>query len=124
MNKILLVIPAIAVIAVAAYIILSPGGKTPGGPPPGAVAEDDMDLKPKDLCVSLCLESSKNRVNLSEGPCLSNSISAKFSDWVCDVAHDPRLETDNLAANQCSEYGKTAGHFVEVTPECEFIRQV
>lgn len=61
--------------------------------------------------------------------CLSNQIhiNDKNSEetWVCDVAHQPRTAEDNLPVNQCSSYraGK-AKHFVEVTPECEFIRAV
>lgn len=77
----------------------------------------------KDIAISRCIELcnwEKNRGrDLSNGPCLSENIT---NGWVCDVAHDPREEIDNLEENQCSEWQKTAFHFVEVTPECKFIR--
>jgi hypothetical protein len=75
-------------------------------------------------CVFLCKAERDTGRLLSNGPCLSGSSSWKVADWVCDVAHDPRIASDNVPANQCKEYGVTASHFVEVTPECEFIRAV
>lgn len=58
--------------------------------------------------------------NLNNGPCLSNEI---YADWVCDVAHDPREQIDNIPENQCPVFreGK-AHHFVEVDENCDFIR--
>ncbi len=45
--------------------------------------------------------------------------------WVCDVAHSPREDVDNLPENQCREFGEgKANHFVEVNPNCEFIKAV
>jgi hypothetical protein len=42
---------------------------------------------------------------------------------VCDVAHEPREAADNLPANQCASYiNGSANRFIEVTPECIFIR--
>jgi len=72
-------------------------------------------------CISLCI-SAKQSKELSNGPCLAEHMSNP--DWVCDVAHWPREAVDNLAENQCSSYGKTAKHFIEVTPDCKFIRAV
>ncbi|GEM_PF-2734511 len=69
-----------------------------------------------EKCVELCKSA---KIDLSNGPCLSNSLE---KGWVCDVAHWPRQEVDNDPANQCSEYGKTADSFVEVDPECRPIR--
>ena len=75
--------------------------------------------KAKQACVNLCLAERAQGRNLSYGPCLSNDIRP---GWVCDVAHYPREPIDNEPQYQCSAYGKTAAHFVEVTPDCKFIR--
>ena len=70
-----------------------------------------------EKCIELCLSQKDN---LDQGPCLSNEI---VEDWVCDVAHSPRLSLDNQPENQCSAYKeKKAHHFVEVDPECGFIK--
>jgi PBP1b-binding outer membrane lipoprotein LpoB len=74
-----------------------------------------------EACVNACRDAKKAGADLGSGPCLSNNIS---KDWVCDVAHNPRADVDSIPENQCSAYGKQASHFVEVTPECEFIRAV
>lgn len=71
----------------------------------------------KQKCIQLCEEQNRN---LSAGPCLSNNIT---NNWVCDVAHSPRKPAvDDKPENQCSAFGKTAEHFVEVNPNCSFIR--
>lgn len=69
-------------------------------------------------CVNLCKE--KQDINMSNGPCLSNNIT---SDWVCDIAHNPRQDIDNLPENQCEAFrqGK-AHHFVELDENCNIIR--
>jgi hypothetical protein len=76
-----------------------------------------------EKCAALCKAMN---FDLSNGPCLSDSSPAwNISDWVCDVAHSPRIAIDNLPENQCSEFRKgKAHHFVEVSPGCEFIRVV
>jgi hypothetical protein len=60
--------------------------------------------------------------DLSTGPCISESLPG-VSDWVADIAHDPRQPVDDQPANQCQSYreGKTH-HFVELTPEGTLIR--
>ncbi len=73
----------------------------------------------KKACIKLCLAEKMQHRDLSYGPCLSNHIRP---GWVCDVAHYPRQPVDNNPQNQCPAYGKTAAHFVEVTPDCKFIR--
>lgn len=88
----------------------------------GCVAEiPNMKEQAKEKCIEACKTALATGQNLSPGPCLSNRI---VDGWVCDVAHWPRQEVDNDAANQCPEFGETAKHFVEVNPECEFIRAV
>lgn len=72
-------------------------------------------------CVKLCEDALAMSQDLSNGPCLSNEI---VEDWVCDVVHYTREAVDNLSENQCSAYGKTAKHFVEVSLSCEFVKAV
>jgi len=74
-----------------------------------------------NACIELCKKQLEEGEDLTKGPCLSNKIS---DGWVCDVAHNPRIEEDNNPENQCSEYLKSAYHFVEVDPNCNLIRAV
>jgi len=80
----------------------------------------------RDIAISKCSQICKsllsNKTNLSNGPCISNEI---INDWVCDIAHNPRIPIDNNPENQCSAYReKKAHHFVELTETCEFIRAI
>ena len=60
--------------------------------------------------------------DLSTGPCISESLPG-LSDWVADVAHDPRQDIDDDPANQCQRYRDgEANHFVELNPQGELIR--
>jgi len=85
--------------------------------------EKETDLeKIKGYCISACEAERKNGIDLSNGPCLLNPM-PENPDWVCDVAHDPRQSADDLPENQCSAFRESISHhFVEVTPECNFIR--
>jgi hypothetical protein len=80
----------------------------------------------KDIAIQKCIEACRSATisgaDLSNGPCLLDPI-PDLKDWVCDVAHNPRQQIDNLPENQCSSFreGK-ASHFVEVDPSCNFIR--
>lgn len=81
-------------------------------------------VTPQQLCVNECESQRAAGTSLENGPCLLNPI-PKFPEWVCDVAHKPRQEIDNLPENQCSAFRSGAAtHFVEVSPECEIIRVV
>ncbi|MBN2517995.1 MAG: hypothetical protein JXB14_04060 [Candidatus Altiarchaeota archaeon] len=72
----------------------------------------------KAKCIQLCQSKLDQGISLEQGPCLSNEI---VKDWVCDVAHDPRLPVDDDSRNQCPQFGQTASHFIEVDPQCEVI---
>jgi hypothetical protein len=112
MNRILWYITGAIIIALALLLIES-------------TLSSEGDVIISD-CVSLCQHAKEANINLSQGPCLSDGNPEwRHVDWVCDVAHNPRKSVDNLPENQCKEFreGK-AHHFVEVTPECEFIRAV
>jgi hypothetical protein len=62
--------------------------------------------------------------DLSSGPCIAESLPAPgLSDWVADIAHDPRQDVDDQAENQCQRYRDgDAHHFVELTPNGQLIR--
>jgi hypothetical protein len=64
-------------------------------------------------------EQKAEGVDFSDGPCLSEDL---MDGWVADIAHDPRQDVDNKPENQCSSYGKTANHFVELDENGEVIR--
>jgi len=86
----------------------------------GCINQKDSDTAAA-ACVARCEDALNAGENLSNGPCLSNEI---IKNWVCDVAHSPRQAVDNLLENQCSAYGVTASHFVEVDTNCSVIRTV
>ena len=92
-------------------------------PKPTGLQELTIDQKAAQNCIYLCKSSKED---LSNGPCLSdNNSNWTVSDWVCDVAHLPRQNVDNLPENQCSDFREgRAHHFVEVYPNCSFIRVV
>ena len=72
-------------------------------------------------CVQACEVGRANGKDLSAGPCLLNPV-PQNEDWVCDVAHNPRLDIDSNPRNQCSAYAyKSARYFIEVTPDCQLI---
>ncbi|MBR9678704.1 MAG: hypothetical protein GON13_00365 [Nanoarchaeota archaeon] len=83
----------------------------------GCVGQVPIDKYVSAGCVRACEHFDGN---MSDGPCLTNEI---FKDWVCDIAHNPRLPIDDLEENQCESFlNGEANHFVEVTPTCELIK--
>jgi len=73
-------------------------------------------------CIKLCEIEMAAGSDLSSGPCLGGPL-VGIPDWVCDVAHNPRQKIDNDPENQCLAFRqKKAKHFVEVDPDCNFIR--
>jgi hypothetical protein len=110
----LAIVIVVAVIAGMVYIFV-----VPKGPP---VMDAD---RARFACIFLCQAALNEGRNLDNGPCLSTGLEAwDIPDWVCDVAYDPRQAVDNLPENQCPEFGVSASHFVEVDPDCGFIRAV
>jgi len=75
----------------------------------------------KTECIDMCNQQLEKGTDLSDGPCLSDpNIIA--GDWVCDVAHSPRLPVDNQQENQCKAFREgRARHFVEVDETCNII---
>lgn len=73
-----------------------------------------------EKCISLCLELKSAGADFSAGPCLSNNI---IEGWVCDVAHSPRQDIDNLKSNMCEAFvNGTAKRFIEVDKNCNLIK--
>lgn len=85
----------------------------------GCTTRDEDTEKAKLACIQECQIALENGMDLNNGPCLSDEI---IEDWVCDVAHSPRQSIDDDPEYQCPAWQKTAHHFVEVDPECNFIR--
>jgi len=87
--------------------------------PTGDPAEDA-----RISCIQECELEKSMETYMENGPCLSD-INPRWNvdDWVCDVAHSPRQYIDNDPSNQCIDYRTgLAHHFVEVSPDCGFIR--
>lgn len=77
----------------------------------------------KDIAIAqaqtFCRQKLSEGEDLSVGPCLG----VVALDWVGDVAHNPRQDIDNLPENQCAEFREGKAHyFVEVDPNCNFIK--
>lgn len=83
--------------------------------------ESRDDIRAQTACVLICKLQLNKNADISAGPCLSNEV---IPDWVCDVAHKIRMPVDDRPENQCSAFGKTASHFVEVDLNCDVIRVV
>jgi len=72
-------------------------------------------------CQQKCMDLADTNMDFSPGPCLDDAIA---SDWVCDMAHNPRQAVDDNPANQCPSFGNAAHHFVEVNENCRILRVV
>jgi hypothetical protein len=75
-----------------------------------------------DVCIKECRDSIEKNEKLESGPCLLDPIKEN-SKWVCDIAHSPREQTDNLPENQCQAFRNgIAQHFIEISPDCRLIK--
>jgi hypothetical protein len=103
--------------ALVALAILAPGIAGCGGSSGASDADKD-----KAIAAAKFLYAGQAKRDLSNGPCLSESLPG-LSDWAVDIAHDPRQPVDDMPANQCQSFrdGETH-HFVELTPDGRLIR--
>jgi len=89
-----------------------------------SLPQDNSSLEAFRACQQSCVHTLEagDSAALQAGPCLLDPIPIQ-PDWVCDVAHSPRLDIDNLPENQCSFYrmGQSI-HFIELSPECRLLR--
>ncbi len=85
---------------------------------------DEVILQQKILAAAQQVYNQKKAesIDFSAGPCLADSLT-DYSDWVVDVAHNPRQEVDARQENQCASFrmGK-AKHFVELDENGDLIR--
>jgi hypothetical protein len=88
----------------------------------GGGSDSEQGQKDKAIAAANFLFAGQAKRDLSSGPCLSEGLPG-LSDWVVDVAHDPRQPADDEPANQCQSFraGETH-HFVELTPDGQLIR--
>ncbi len=88
----------------------------------GGSSGSSQEDKDKAVAAAKFIYAGKAKEDLSSGPCLSEAIPG-LTDWVVDIAHDPRQAIDDQPANQCQSFrdGKTR-HFVELTPDGQLIR--
>ena len=112
------ILPALALLV----LLLGCSMKDIGGRPssPGEVDEEEDAVK---ACKELCKAERAKGTDLSSGQCLSTqNPDWEIKGWVCDMAHSPRKEVDNLAENQCPEFNVTISRFVEVSEQCTLIK--
>ena len=129
-NKVVLTVFSIAVLSIVVLSAVFLSGCTQktkeltGGESTDTALSTTLSIRQQaiDGCIALCERALLSEEDLGTGPCLSNEV---VEDWVCDVAHSPRQTVDNYAENQCSAYrAGDASHFVEVDPDCKFIKAV
>ncbi|MFH1239648.1 MAG: hypothetical protein V1672_00350 [Candidatus Diapherotrites archaeon] len=83
-------------------------------------------LSTQDAAVKMCRDLCELKISdggdLSAGPCIGNPIQ-EMPNYVCDIAHNPRTEIDNLPENQCSAFRENnAEYFIELDENCELIK--
>ncbi len=82
---------------------------------PAAQAEDEI-LK---NALNLYIAKKQAGTDFASGPCLGKVA----SDWVVDIAHNPRQAIDNKKENQCEDFiNGSAHHFIELDPDGKLIR--
>lgn len=92
----------------------------------GCGGDDDASEGEREQAIAQAQEAYDQAksagTNLADGPCIAESLT-DLPDWVADIAHEPREDIDDEAANQCQRYREgEAGHFVELSPAGELIR--
>lgn len=88
----------------------------------GSSVSNDERSQAVSLAQAAYATAQANGTDFTKGPCIAEQLDG-MPDWSVDVAHDPREDVDNQAANQCQAYrqGKTH-HFVELDPDGKLIR--
>jgi len=68
--------------------------------------------------LNLYIAKKQQGVDFSKGPCLGTIA----SDWVLDIAHNPRQAIDEKSENQCADFKEgRAHHFIELDPQGNLI---
>lgn len=69
--------------------------------------------------INIYARAKEKGLDFSSGPCLGQIA----PDWVADIAHNPRIATDNDPKNQCADFiAGRAHHFIELDPSGNLIR--
>ncbi len=102
---------------IAAFLILALAAC--GGGDNGA---SQADRTKAVVAAKLLYQGKAKSLDLSVGPCLAETVPG-LSDWVVDIAHDPRQAVDDQPQNQCRRFRDgDAHHFVELSPAGRLIR--
>lgn len=110
MQKELLFALSLSVIVITSFLVLI----SDTGPPK---YEIDSAVNQAQYIYS---QMKAQGMDFSNGPCLSNAL---MQGWVLDIAHSPRIATDDLQENQCPAYKEgRAEHFVELDLDGNLIR--
>jgi hypothetical protein len=88
--------------------------------------DDDVSDSERDRAIAAAEQAYDQAVlrgdDLQVGPCIAEEV-PDLTDWVVDIAHDPREDADEEPENQCRRYRDgEASHFVELTPDGALIR--
>jgi hypothetical protein len=87
----------------------------------GSPSQDTRD-RAVNAALAAYHQAKIDGTNLNRGPCIAEQLPG-MSDWVADVAHDPRQPVDDVRANQCRRYRDgQAHHFVELDISGHLIR--
>lgn len=114
MSKNLLLLLTLTVILITAYLTIVTNALLPK-----SLSKSEVDTAINQAKHLYQQEKDKGR-DFSNGPCLSDAL---LPNWVVDIAHNPRLSTDDLPGNQCpSNVEGRSQHFVELDPEGNLIR--
>ena len=88
----------------------------------GGSASQDVRDRAVNEAMAAYRQAKADGTDLTRGPCIAEQLPG-LSDWVADVAHDPRQPVDDQPSNQCRRYRKgKAHHFVELDPSGNLLR--
>ncbi len=114
MNKGLLVLLALLVIVITAFLTLFVNIVLIE-----TVPKSEIDTAVNQAKYLYSLKKATGE-DLKEGPCLSDAL---MPDWVVDIAHNPRQPVDDLPGNQCPSFREgRVKHFVELDLEGNLIK--
>ena len=88
----------------------------------GGGASQDVRDRAVNEAMAAYRQARADGTDLSRGPCIAEQLPG-LSDWVVDIAHDPRQPVDDVPQNQCRRYRSgQAHHFVELDTSGNLIR--
>ena len=100
-------------VLIAGVVLVGCGGGSPS---------QDVRDRAVNEAMAAYREAKQVGTDLSRGPCIAEQLPG-LSDWVADIAHDPRQPVDDVPANQCQRFRNgQAHHFVELDPSGNLIR--